>query len=97
MPAELFLVVSLYNSNQCGNTVHLTKLQLPLPRPFFPLTPPCCPASFSSIHSGRIQKYARKPFKWQFGLHTPSHIFLIMMARCSEMFWVQFSDAIEET
>lgn len=24
MPAELFLVVSLYNSNQCGNTVHLT-------------------------------------------------------------------------
>ena len=28
-------------SNQCGNTVHLTKLQLPLPQPFFPLTPPC--------------------------------------------------------
>lgn len=71
----------------------------PQPPPMFflfPITPPCCPASFSSIHSERIQKYAQKPFKWQFGPHAPSHIFLIMMARCSKMFWVQFSDATEE-
>ena len=44
MPAELFLVMSLYNSNQCGNTVHLTKLQLSLPRPFFP----------SLLHAGLV-------------------------------------------
>lgn len=78
---------------------HLKSCFHPRPPPvfsLFPITPPCCPASFSSIHSERIQKYARKPFKWQFGLHAPSHIFLIMMARCSEMFWVQFSDAREE-
>lgn len=44
----------------------------------------------------RFRNMLRKPFKWRFEPHTQSHIFLIIMAGCSEKFLARFSDATDE-